>query len=105
VSAPDLLDRWVGGSEKLVHALFADAEAELAACGGDATKSALHVTVIDEIDAVFRNATHCCRRQWRSYSSICCKSDLGKTGWSQGYPQHSLDWHDKTGESFLMKHC
>lgn len=34
--------------------LFADAEAELAACRGDATKSALHVVVIDEIDAVFR---------------------------------------------------
>jgi SpoVK/Ycf46/Vps4 family AAA+-type ATPase len=44
----------VGGSEKLVRALFADAEAELAACNGDATKSALHVIVIDEIDAVFR---------------------------------------------------
>lgn len=54
VSAPELLDRWVGGSEKLVRALFADAEAELAACGGDASKSALHVIVIDEIDAVFR---------------------------------------------------
>ena len=57
VSAPELLDRWVGGSEKLVRALFADAEAELAACGGDATKSALHVIVIDEIDAVFRKRT------------------------------------------------
>ena len=54
VSAPELLDRWVGGSEKLVRALFADAEAELAACNNDATKSALHVIVIDEIDAVFR---------------------------------------------------
>jgi len=54
VSAPELLDRWVGGSEKLVRALFADAEAELSACGGDARKSALHVIVIDEIDAVFR---------------------------------------------------
>lgn len=54
VSAPELLDRWVGGSEKLVRALFSDAEAELAACNGDATKSALHVIVIDEIDAVFR---------------------------------------------------
>ncbi|KAL7558658.1 hypothetical protein ACA910_010034 [Epithemia clementina (nom. ined.)] len=57
VSAPELLDRWVGGSEKLVRALFADAEAELAACNGDATKSALHVIVIDEIDAVFRKRT------------------------------------------------
>jgi ATPase family associated with various cellular activities (AAA) len=42
-SAPELLDRWVGGSEKLVRSLFADAEAELAAVDGDATKSALHV--------------------------------------------------------------
>eukprot|EP00535_Pseudo-nitzschia_heimii_P012756 CAMPEP_0197198740 /NCGR_PEP_ID=MMETSP1423-20130617/33523_1 /TAXON_ID=476441 /ORGANISM="Pseudo-nitzschia heimii, Strain UNC1101" /LENGTH=570 /DNA_ID=CAMNT_0042652577 /DNA_START=429 /DNA_END=2141 /DNA_ORIENTATION=- len=54
VSAPELLDRWVGGSERLVRGLFADAEAELAACNGDVTKSALHVVVIDEIDAVFR---------------------------------------------------
>jgi len=54
VAAPELLDRWVGGSEKMVRELFADAEAELAACSGDATKSALHVIVIDEIDAVFR---------------------------------------------------
>ena len=54
VAAPELLDRWVGGSEKLVRELFADAEAELKACNGDATKSALHVIVIDEIDAVFR---------------------------------------------------
>lgn len=54
VSAPELLDRWVGGSEKLIRGLFDDAEAELKACGGDATKSSLHVIVIDEIDAVFR---------------------------------------------------
>ena len=54
VSAPELLDRWVGGSERLVRELFHDAEAELAACNGDATRSALHVIVIDEIDAVFR---------------------------------------------------
>jgi vesicle-fusing ATPase len=54
VSAPELLDRWVGGSERLVRELFHDAEAELAACDGDATRSALHVIVIDEIDAVFR---------------------------------------------------
>ena len=46
VAAPELLDRWVGGSEKLIRELFADAEAELAACNGDATKSALYVIVI-----------------------------------------------------------
>jgi vesicle-fusing ATPase len=54
VSAPELLDRWVGGSEKLVRDLFADAEAELKMCNGDFTKAGLHVVVIDEIDAVFR---------------------------------------------------
>ena len=54
ISAPELLDKWVGSSEKLIRGLFTDAEAELAACNGDATKSALHVIVIDEIDAVFR---------------------------------------------------
>jgi vesicle-fusing ATPase len=54
VSAPELLDRWVGGSEKLVRALFGDAEAELRMCDGDVTKSGLHVVVIDEVDAVFR---------------------------------------------------
>ena len=54
VAAPELLDRWVGGSEKLIRGLFAEAEAELRACGGDASKSSLHVIVVDEIDAVFR---------------------------------------------------
>ena len=57
VSAPELLDRWVGSSEKLVRALFEDAEMELKAVGGDASKSMLHVVVIDEIDAVFRKRT------------------------------------------------
>lgn len=54
IAAPELLDRWVGGSEKLVRSLFTDAEQELNYCGGDTTKSSLHVIVIDEIDAVFR---------------------------------------------------
>ncbi|KAL7539402.1 hypothetical protein ACHAXR_011870 [Thalassiosira sp. AJA248-18] len=63
VSASELLDRWVGGSERLVRELFQDAEDELTMCqmaadAGDKEKaflnSALHVIVIDEIDAVFR---------------------------------------------------
>lgn len=37
-----------------MRGLFAEAEAELSACNGDVTRSALHVVVIDEIDAVFR---------------------------------------------------
>jgi len=57
VAAPELLDRWVGGSEKLVRSLFHEAELELKACNNDATKSSLHVIVIDEIDAVFRKRT------------------------------------------------
>ena len=60
VAAPEILDRWVGGSERLVRELFSEAEEELALCKtnpDDETaflKSSLHVIVIDEIDAVFR---------------------------------------------------
>jgi len=54
VSAPELLDRWVGGTETSVRKLFEDAEAELLVCRGDPAQSGLHVIVIDEIDAVFR---------------------------------------------------
>lgn len=54
VAAPELLDRWIGGSEKLVRDLFGDAEEELKFYHGDFTKSGLHVIVIDEVDAVFR---------------------------------------------------
>lgn len=55
VSAPELLDRWVGGTEKLVRSLFEDAEIELAKSNGVPTLSRLHIIIIDEIDAVFRN--------------------------------------------------
>jgi vesicle-fusing ATPase len=41
----------------MVRELFADAEHELRVCGGDPTKSALHVIVVDEIDAVFRKCS------------------------------------------------
>ncbi len=67
VAASELLDRWVGGSERLVRELFQDAENELKMCQQitagteDEDKaylnSALHVIVIDEIDAVFRKRT------------------------------------------------
>ena len=62
VAAPELLDRWVGGSERFVRELFRDAEHELEVCRLAAIvgeedcaflNSALHVIVIDEIDAVF----------------------------------------------------
>jgi len=54
VAAPELLDKWVGSSEKMIRNLFSDAEAELAACNGDPSKSALHVIIVDEIDGIFR---------------------------------------------------
>lgn len=66
VAASELLDRWVGGSERLVRELFQEAEAELKLCQMAADsdekdmaylKSSLHVIVIDEIDAVFRSRT------------------------------------------------
>ncbi|KAL3807568.1 hypothetical protein ACHAXA_006469 [Cyclostephanos tholiformis] len=67
VAASELLDRWVGGSERLVRELFFDAEQELMMCrlaavAGDEDSaflnSALHVIVIDEIDAVFRKRAY-----------------------------------------------
>ena len=66
VAASELLDRWVGGSERLVRELFLEAEEELKLCQMAADsdekdmahlKSSLHVIVIDEIDAVFRSRT------------------------------------------------
>ncbi|KAL7566826.1 hypothetical protein ACA910_021327 [Epithemia clementina (nom. ined.)] len=54
VAAPDLLDKWVGGTEAMIRKLFEDAEEELRACKGDFTRSSLHVIVIDECDALFR---------------------------------------------------
>lgn len=57
INAPELLDRWVGSSEALVRRMFEDAEDELRACNGDASKSGLHVIVLDEIDSVFRKRT------------------------------------------------
>jgi len=64
IAAPEILDRWVGGSERLVRELFRDAEEELKICQMEAgtgeedmafLNSALHVVCIDEVDAVFRN--------------------------------------------------
>jgi len=66
VAASELLDRWVGGSERLVRDLFHDAEVEIkrlqeTASVGEEDRaflnSALHVIIVDEIDAVFRRRT------------------------------------------------
>lgn len=53
IAAPELLDKWVGGSEKLVRDLFKEAEDD-SENTDTSTSSSLHVIIIDEIDAVFR---------------------------------------------------
>lgn len=49
VNGPEILDKYVGESEKKVRELFADAERDEAAL---AEESPLHVIIFDEIDAI-----------------------------------------------------
>ncbi len=49
VNGPELLDKFVGEAERNVRLLFKDAEDEYAAVGA---KSALHVVIFDEFDAI-----------------------------------------------------
>eukprot|EP00892_Ulva_mutabilis_P006709 jgi/Ulvmu1/440/UM001_0447.1 len=49
VNGPEILDKYVGESEKKVRELFADAERDEAALAED---SPLHVIIFDEIDAI-----------------------------------------------------
>ena len=51
VNGPEILDKFVGEAEKNVRALFRPAEIEYAQAG-DA--SALHVIILDEMDAIAR---------------------------------------------------
>ncbi|KAA8493624.1 Vesicle-fusing ATPase [Porphyridium purpureum] len=49
VNGPEILDKFVGGSEKNIRELFAEAESDFAANGEQAD---LHIIVFDEIDAI-----------------------------------------------------
>ena len=49
VNGPEILDKFVGGSEEKVRALFAEAEAEQKSDGDD---SMLHIIIFDEFDAI-----------------------------------------------------
>jgi vesicle-fusing ATPase len=51
VNGPELLDKYVGGSEEKVRALFADAEKEQRERGD---QSELHIIILDEMDAIMR---------------------------------------------------
>jgi len=52
VNGPEILDKYVGGSEEKIRELFADAEKEQAEAG-DA--SMLHIIIFDEMDAVMKS--------------------------------------------------
>jgi vesicle-fusing ATPase len=49
VSGPEIFDKYVGGSEEKVRALFEDAEKDQRDKGDE---SDLHVIILDEIDAI-----------------------------------------------------
>jgi len=51
VNGPELFDKYVGGSEEKVRALFADAEKEQKEAGD---QSMLHIIILDEMDAIMR---------------------------------------------------
>lgn len=51
INGPEVLDKFVGGSEEKIRALFADAEKEQAESGDD---SMLHIIIFDEMDAVMK---------------------------------------------------
>lgn len=49
ISGPEIFDKYVGGSEEKMRALFAEAEAEEKEKGEN---SELHIIIFDEIDAI-----------------------------------------------------
>lgn len=51
VNGPEVLDKFVGGSEEKIRALFADAEQEQAEKGDN---SQLHIIIFDEMDAIMK---------------------------------------------------
>lgn len=51
VNGPEVLDKFVGGSEEKIRELFADAEKEMLEMGDD---SMLHIIIFDELDAIMK---------------------------------------------------
>jgi AAA+ superfamily predicted ATPase len=49
VNGPEILNKFVGGSEEKIRELFADAEKEQAEAGDN---SMLHIIILDEMDAI-----------------------------------------------------
>jgi len=51
INGPEVLDKFVGGSEEKIRALFADAEKEQLEMGDH---SMLHIIIFDEMDAIMK---------------------------------------------------
>ena len=52
VNGPEILDKYVGGSEEKIRDLFKDAEKEQAEAGDE---SMLHIIILDEMDAICKS--------------------------------------------------
>eukprot|EP01037_Dinobryon_pediforme_P019023 gene19023-19369_t len=52
INGPEVLDKYVGGSEEKIRALFADAEKEQREAGDN---SMLHIIIFDEMDAIMKS--------------------------------------------------
>jgi vesicle-fusing ATPase len=52
INGPEVLDKFVGGSEEKIRLLFADAEKEQAEMG---EQSMLHIIIFDEMDAIMKS--------------------------------------------------
>lgn len=51
VNGPEVLDKYVGGSEEKIRELFAEAEVEEKEAGDE---SMLHIIIFDELDAIMK---------------------------------------------------
>jgi len=64
ISASDVLNKWVGETEKNIRELFAAAQKDWDLYG---EKSDLHLLLIDEIDSILPNREHCIAEHTKSF--------------------------------------
>ena len=94
---PKPLDRVGLGAQKVNSSIGCWRRKETAACGGDATKNALHGMLLVSFAIT--------RRQRRSYFSDFWESDSSNSGRHRCYSQHSPDVMTNQRELIVMKHC
>ena len=73
VNGPEVLDKYVGGSEEKIRALFADAEEEQANAGDE---SMLHIVIFDEVQCPTRGGKRA-RRQNRAGCDALRRANAG----------------------------